>query len=612
MRKINSEFKTKFISEAGSFLKNKDFFAFVELDFFACYVIADGIDNDKELESAKIAVETIIRNFIEKPSIKKRNLKKLMRIANKELIKQSKDMNLKCSLTALITDYTNIIYSYCGNTRLYLFRKGALKEKTEDHSLSQNLVENNKMSMDKVAKHEERNNLYSYMGMKGTFKPYISNKIKLQDGDIITLLTRGIWENVDQGEFLDILNDASENSEVLDNTEEVILSKQPKELENYTLAAIFVDKIYEDPGNRKKKIKKIIKILIPILIIVLVITIILLVKHYKDKEKLENMNGHLNDAIEYVDKNNYIRAQEEFEEALKLSKKLKLEDKTVEIDDKFKVAEQIVNADKTFMDKNYVDAHEAFKEALHMTYDADRIGEKYIEERLKVINTYININDLLALGDTMVEGEDLQEAEKVFKEAKEKSGEIYFSEGRKEALNRLKDIHEKMAEEKKNEKEAAVEAEEKDKEKKAKKEEAEEKKNDAMIKSIEQEKKGDLSYETLNYDDAKMYYSIAKELYFEAGLFDRVQAVEEKLLLVEKKIINNEKEGSKGELYEEEAEKRFKENDLFNSKMLYVLARDKYEEIGDTDKVIKVNEKLDIINTLIDKQSKDSKTEESK
>ena len=57
MRKINSEFLTNFVSEEGSHLQNKDYFAFVELDNYACYVIADGIDKDKEIEHLKALLE---------------------------------------------------------------------------------------------------------------------------------------------------------------------------------------------------------------------------------------------------------------------------------------------------------------------------------------------------------------------------------------------------------------------------------------------------------------------------------------------------------------------------------------------------------------------------
>ena len=60
MRKQNSVFKTAFTSEADKNLKNTDSFGYVELDKYACYVIADGIDDQVDGMSAKLAVDTII------------------------------------------------------------------------------------------------------------------------------------------------------------------------------------------------------------------------------------------------------------------------------------------------------------------------------------------------------------------------------------------------------------------------------------------------------------------------------------------------------------------------------------------------------------------------
>ena len=58
MRKQNSTFKTAFISEAGSGLENNDYFAFVELEKYACYVIADGLNDLPDAESARLATQT--------------------------------------------------------------------------------------------------------------------------------------------------------------------------------------------------------------------------------------------------------------------------------------------------------------------------------------------------------------------------------------------------------------------------------------------------------------------------------------------------------------------------------------------------------------------------
>ncbi|XOS90477.1 hypothetical protein ACLMAB_16225 [Brevibacillus laterosporus] len=75
MRKENSNFQTSFVSEAGTFIENRDYFAFVELDDVACWVIADGIDTDKEVKSAEMAVQSILQSFLDKPTMSRRRLK---------------------------------------------------------------------------------------------------------------------------------------------------------------------------------------------------------------------------------------------------------------------------------------------------------------------------------------------------------------------------------------------------------------------------------------------------------------------------------------------------------------------------------------------------------
>lgn len=58
-------FKTAFTSEADKNVINTDSFEFVELDKYACYVIADGIDDHIDTIGAKLAVDTIISTFME-------------------------------------------------------------------------------------------------------------------------------------------------------------------------------------------------------------------------------------------------------------------------------------------------------------------------------------------------------------------------------------------------------------------------------------------------------------------------------------------------------------------------------------------------------------------
>ena len=102
MRKQNSDFEARFISEEGSRLKNRDYFGYVELDEFACYVIADGITEITDVESARLAIETVILSFQENPSLSKRAVKRLLKRANRALLGKESDRRLKASITVVV------------------------------------------------------------------------------------------------------------------------------------------------------------------------------------------------------------------------------------------------------------------------------------------------------------------------------------------------------------------------------------------------------------------------------------------------------------------------------------------------------------------------------
>lgn len=107
MRKQNSTFKTAFLSEAGSELENNDYFAFVELAQYACYVIADGLNDLSDAESARLATQSILLAFQEHPSIKKRALLSYLEAANKALAAADSREKLKASVTVVVTDYAD-------------------------------------------------------------------------------------------------------------------------------------------------------------------------------------------------------------------------------------------------------------------------------------------------------------------------------------------------------------------------------------------------------------------------------------------------------------------------------------------------------------------------
>lgn len=191
MRRINSEFRTANMSEEGQKLSNRDYFGYVEMDDFACYVLADGLDEEPFISSARLVVESVIREFTEHPSLSGRKLKCYLIKAHKELLRQRGGMHLKASVVVAATDYRKIRYCHVGNSRFYLIRNARILARSTDQSLTQNLVEREKILPDQAAAHEARNNLYSFLGERGTPQVRRSKKIKLESGDTFAVLSRG-------------------------------------------------------------------------------------------------------------------------------------------------------------------------------------------------------------------------------------------------------------------------------------------------------------------------------------------------------------------------------------------------------------------------------------
>lgn len=115
MRRTNSKFVTKYISEEGSLPVNHDYFGFAEMDNFACWAIAEGYDNDTDLLSAQLAVDTVISEFTKKPSMSKRRMQGYVKEANRQLRLQNGRFRRKASILIAVSNYNKLRYVGCGN-----------------------------------------------------------------------------------------------------------------------------------------------------------------------------------------------------------------------------------------------------------------------------------------------------------------------------------------------------------------------------------------------------------------------------------------------------------------------------------------------------------------
>ena len=552
MRRSNSEFQTLHISEEGQKLSNRDYFGYVEMDDFACYVLADSLDAEPSVNSARLAVESILRSFTEAPAMRKRTLRKYIIRAHKELLSERGGMHLKASVVVAVTDYRKLCCFHAGNSRLYWIRNARILERTLDHSLTQNLLEQEKIPLDQAAAHEERNNLYSFLG--GRKRPQItaSRKRKLEDGDMFVLMTRGVWEQCPEQEFLQIANDAKEPKDILEQTEDCVLKKQEEHsIDNYSLAVTFVNKVYQSP-KKPVSVKKILMTVLPILLAVSVTITMLYLRHRNNRQKTQEMFRYMDSGEAYIGLNNYQKAAEEYKEAGTLAKKLKRTKQQDEAGQYAKLAEQVILADEALLAGEYQKAQELYSAAREMSIQTGNAGLSYIESQLDRTLGYVHVFDLIAQGEHKEEYGNLEGAVALYKEAKDQSAALYYKEGKEEAL-RLQMAAEEAMEQQKMEEEARLQ-EQINEEVASLAIENEQKASDQQS-AADMENQGNALLADKLYEEAITFYQTAQSLYKSLGMEDLAEGIGQKITAAQAGMEADEEYAARKES-EEKAEKR--------------------------------------------------------
>lgn len=585
MRKQNSEFLTAFTSEASHDIKNTDYFGYVELDDYACYVIADGIDDQLEALGARLAVTAATSAFLEAPSMSRRTVKRCLKAANRAMLEAKSKTQLKASVVIVLTNYVKLRYGQAGNIRLRLYRNGFLCHGTTDQSLTLDMVKEERVSQDKVAAHIERNNLYTYLGQEKDFRPLVSGKIKLTDSDVLALYTRGVWEHVDEGEIRDVVAEAATDPvETVNSIEDMLLSRQPEDLDKYTLAVIFFNKLFTDP-NKKRKVRRILLLLLPVLLAAGTLAVILVVRHIKRTEKREQMELSYTDTIEYIQMDNYLRAQEKCEKAYDLAGELKDTQMTTELGDLMKLVEAVLRGQQLLEEEKYTEAQEAFLEASKRAEYVDRLGADYIKRRLELTASYISVYDLIYLGDSLTANLQYDKAEEKYLEAKAQASKIYFSQGRTDALDALDKLYETQRELRQEEDEVRRE------------QLTQEEAGNQLLAQ------GDTAFAQGDYESAKVYYSSALQKFVQ--LQDQVQqeALNGKLDIVEQKLGEKEKLKSEAKTYIQQAEVLSDAGDYNSAKKYYLLAKDIYAAMKDEDKLAEISRRMELLNIKEESQT---------
>lgn len=165
------------------------------------FVVADGMGGcPGGGEASRVAA----RSFCEalqalEPHLRvgRQNLAQAVNTANMNVraVAQSNPMmtGLGTTLSAVVLQGTRGKIVHVGDSRVYLFRNGHLRQLTEDHTLVAALIERQRITAEEAKQYPLRNVLVRSIGTQETVEPDILD-LTVQEGDWLILATDGLAE----------------------------------------------------------------------------------------------------------------------------------------------------------------------------------------------------------------------------------------------------------------------------------------------------------------------------------------------------------------------------------------------------------------------------------
>ena len=121
------------------------------------------------------------------------------------------------TLTVAYSVGLDLFVAHVGDSRAYLYREGALRHITRDHTVAQHLADHGAISQEEVATHPQRHFLTSVVGGGGAAAGSDLHHVLLQLGDTVVICTDGLTGPVTDQEIAEILRSAPSCDEACDS-----------------------------------------------------------------------------------------------------------------------------------------------------------------------------------------------------------------------------------------------------------------------------------------------------------------------------------------------------------------------------------------------------------
>ena len=232
------------VSRKGGRQQNEDRMGYSYTRSSGILLLADGMGGHPEGEvAAQLALQAMSAMYQKQANPVLGDvtgfLNSAIMAAHRQIIKYAIEKGMldtpRTTIVAAVVQEGAATWVHCGDSRLYLVRKGQLVTRTRDHSYMEQPP--NGQSTTRAAERLNRNILYTCLG--SPTKPVfdISGPVALQQGDKIMLCSDGLWGTLDDADIVRQLSEKPVGNAVPDLVESA-LQKAGASSDNVTVIAL--------------------------------------------------------------------------------------------------------------------------------------------------------------------------------------------------------------------------------------------------------------------------------------------------------------------------------------------------------------------------------------
>lgn len=239
--------KFAMMTDPGSRENNEDYIGMYQDEDSYCFVLADGLGGHGKGEVAsQLAVDTAVARFCE-GNRGEAYMDTAFETAQKVILRhQSEDracMDMKTTLVVLEVEKDQCLWGHIGDSRLYYFHNGRIRQRTLDHSVPQMLVAIGEIREKDIRHHPDRNRLLKVLGVEtDEFQYQLAEPVEREGRQAFLLCSDGFWELIEERKMESTYRHAASPEDWLSEMKKIVLKNgRNTSMDNFSAIAVWID-----------------------------------------------------------------------------------------------------------------------------------------------------------------------------------------------------------------------------------------------------------------------------------------------------------------------------------------------------------------------------------